>query len=142
MTDTLTKRLRFARGAAVPEWLLVAEPLVANAPRGNFHFAFETDVFEAPEYFSVVPLVMGVQGQPAIDIGGTAHHRFYAPGKPVRLTLRDETFLPLEMNGWTNMSPSTGAPPPSAPPPPLPLVAPPPWSLGQRLRMACRALFG
>lgn len=88
-------------GTAIPDWLLVAEPMQAGAPRGNFRFAIDVHVVDTPEYFVVVPMTLGVH-PPLIDASGTALHRIYAPVKPVHMVDAQQVFFPLEVSAWHN----------------------------------------
>lgn len=78
MADTITQ---YDMGAAVPEWLLVAEPAVAGAPRGHFRFGRDVYVIDLPTHYAVLPAVSG-PGQ-FLDTTGTEHHNVFASGKPV-----------------------------------------------------------
>lgn len=86
-------------GSDIPDWLLVAEPMVADAPRGNFRFAGDVHIIDTPDYFVVVPQALG-NNPPLIDGSGMINHRIYAPGKPVHVVLVQSVTFPLEVNAW------------------------------------------
>lgn len=115
MSDPLTTPIRLPMGSAIPEWLLVAEPAQAGAPRGNFRFAVDVDIIETPNYFAVLPIVApGSQFQGLIDNTGMFGHRCYAPGKPVITVNVATTWFPVDVPMW-NSGPDV--PPPPAPTP-------------------------
>ncbi len=92
----------FKMGADIPEWLLSADPVQAGAPKGNFRFACDCNVFEAETYFLVHPL----QGGPyPIDDSGMAAHNVYATSKDVLLVLSQNGFSTLDRANWTQHRP-------------------------------------
>lgn len=96
-------------GSDIPDWLLVAEPLVAGAHRGNFRFTVDVHVIDTPNYYIVVPMQLG-QHPPLIDGSGTMQHRVYAPGKPVHVIGAQEVYFPLEINAWHGSAGVSGGP--------------------------------
>lgn len=91
MTDQLVTR--FNMGQDVPEWLMVAEPEQAGAPKGHFRFCADVDVVDLPNMYLVVPNVaFHPNGGPVIDNVGMAGHRVMAASKPVTLVLGGAVF--------------------------------------------------
>ncbi len=93
---------RFAMGADIPDWLLSADPVSAGAPRGNFRFACDCDIFEADTYYLVVPLQTGPY---PLDLSSMAAHNVYATSKNVVLVLAQNGFGTLENSQWTKVLP-------------------------------------
>lgn len=75
-------------GADVPEWLMALEPHpnVPRSARGNFRFAVDVDVIDLPEFYIVLPRVMGAFTA-MIDTSGTEGCIIQAATKPVQLVM-------------------------------------------------------
>ncbi len=109
---------RFQIGAAVPEWLIVADPMHAQSRQGTLRFAVACDVLEAPGYFLVVPLAIG----PIPEIISFDGHlcRIVAAGKPVKVVVANSTYYSAEIDAGPNgfIDPvQPAALKPAAPPP-------------------------
>lgn len=76
---------RFQMGAAIPEWLLAAEPMQPGAPRGaGLRFGCDVDVIETADSYVVIALP-GQAHQPLIADAGMAAHHIFAPSKVARM---------------------------------------------------------
>lgn len=127
--STEIKCTRFAPGAAVPEWLLAAEPMGPDSVAGPFIFQIEVDVIELEDRFVLLPTGTGNLA-PTLHYGGQGA-RLYAPAKPVCNVLVTNTIMGLEVDAWSEV--------PQAPPaqqglsqPTLPALPGPPPSQAYR----------
>lgn len=126
---------RFAMGSPIPEWLLSADPTQAGAPKGNFRFAVDVDVFETETYYLVLPLAGGPY---PIDMSGMAGHNVYATAKDVRVALAWGAFGTLSNQQWVHVPPGVTelAQSMQAPPAQLGVSAAPERTFWQRVRYA------
>lgn len=99
-TPELAKPTRFAIGDKVPEWLLTAEPVHAQSVFGDFAFDTPCDVIETADYFVVVVLHIGPLPSVLHFSGGGC--RIFAPGKPVRLVVHQQVFMPADVDSWSS----------------------------------------
>ena len=99
--STEIKCARFAPGAAVPEWLLAAEPMGPDSVAGPFIFQIEVDVLELEDRFVLLPTGTGSLA-PTLHYGGQGA-RLYAPAKPVCNVLVTNTIMGLEVDAWSEV---------------------------------------
>lgn len=99
--STEIKCTRFAPGAAVPEWLLAAEPMGPDSVAGPFIFQIEVDVLELEDRFVLLPTGTGNLA-PILHYGGQGA-RLYAPAKPVCNVLVTNTIMGLEVDAWSEV---------------------------------------
>jgi len=96
-TDT-AKIVSIPMGSPIPDWLLVAEPQVAGAPKGNWRFDCDVVVIELSTDFFVWPIVP--LGEPStclvLDMTGMLGHNVDAATKPVRVIHQIAHFFPME----------------------------------------------
>lgn len=96
---TETAKISILRmGSPIPDWLLVADPQVAGAPKGNWRFDVDVSIVELADDFIVFPILPF--GEPSsariLDMTDIGPHHIYAATKPVRVIHMVNTFFPLE----------------------------------------------
>lgn len=96
---TETAKISILRmGSPIPDWLLVADPQVAGAPKGNWRFDVDVSIVELADDFIVFPILPF--GEPSsariLDMIGIDKHHIYAAAKPVRVIHMVNTFFPFE----------------------------------------------
>lgn len=104
MSDAIAERTETAKisilrmGSPIPDWLLVADPQVAGAPKGNWRFDVDVSIVELTDDIIVFPVLPF--GEPSsariLDMTGIGPHHIYAATKPVRIIHMVNTFFPFE----------------------------------------------
>lgn len=103
MSDAITQ---FKAGDAIPEWLIVAEPMQPGAPRGSgLTFSVGVYVVDFPEAYLLVAI--HPYAGSLIEANGMDAHRIYAPGdKPVGYVISIGSYQPLAVNAWQWIGPN------------------------------------
>ena len=104
MTDetvTIT-RTKFQAGADVPEWIIIAEPIVADAIQGKFTFGVPIDLIDLPDYYLIVPCMYGPI--PSVINFSGAGCKIMAAAKPVRVVNGMGTFQTEAVDAWGSMA--------------------------------------
>jgi hypothetical protein len=85
-------------GSSIPDWLIVADPKVAGAPKGHWRFDVDVSIVELADDFIVFPIL--TIGEPStariLDMTGIGPHHIYAATKPVRIVHAFNSFFGLE----------------------------------------------
>lgn len=89
-----------AMGSAIPDWLVVADPVEPGAPKGAWRFDCDVVIIELVSDFFVMPIIpLGQMSTCSImDWTGMAGHNVYAASKPVRVIHQCNHIFPIE---WT-----------------------------------------
>lgn len=85
-------------GSPIPDWLVVADPLQAGAPKGNWRFDCDVIVIELATDIFVFPIIEpGVTSTCSVmDWSGMQAHRVYASAKTIRVIHQFNSIFPIE----------------------------------------------
>lgn len=137
MTTEVPTVIKLPMGSDVPEWLLMVLPNNSQANPGKFRFAHDVEVIDTPDYYLIVPLVVGDFGY-LFDTGGMINCGVWAAGKMVRIIERQTHLYPV------GTSPPVGGPVQRTPIPQLrqePIIAPVGYGPGPNLWRWLRDFF-
>lgn len=109
--ETAITRTRFQAGDVIPEWIIVAEPVIPNALQGKFTFGCPVDLIDLPDYYLVIPCVYGPV-PPIVNFSGN-DCKIMAAAKPVRVVNGMGTFQTEQVDAWGSMAGIVGAVPPA-----------------------------